>query len=268
MLREGGRAWARYIVAARRDGGAQTVSAQAVLEQELGLLAYEAQDRATAEISVWQARGYRLLTIKDSDYPENLRVIANRPPLLFVVGELDGDDRRSVSVIGTRNPTDSARVLAAEVAAGLSDAGFTVFSGLAKGVDTYVHTAVLERSGRTVAVIGTGLDHAFPAENLTLQRQIASRGAVISQFWPESEGSRHSFPARNAVMSGLTLGSVIVEASPTSGTRIQARHALEQGRKLVLMERLLALEWAAELVGQPGVTVAATADDVLAALRQ
>jgi DNA processing protein len=242
--------------------------AQAVLDQELGLLAYGAVNEAAAEIAAWQARGYRLISILDVDYPDNLRSVENRPPLLFVAGELSASDRQSVSVVGTRTPTANGRRIAAAVAERLSAAGYSVFSGLASGVDASAHTAALDRGGRTVAVIGTGLDHAYPRENAPLQQRIAGSGAVVSQFWPEAGPTRQSFPTRNALMSGLTLGTVIVEASPTSGTRVQARHALAQGRKLILMARVLAQDWAQELVEKPGVTVAETADDVLATLRR
>jgi DNA processing protein len=267
LLRANGRPWASYIVAARRARGAHPGLAQAVLDQELGLLAYGAVDEAAVEVAAWQARGYRLISMLDADYPDNLRSIENRPPLLFVAGELNASDKQSVSVVGTRAPTDAGRRLAAVVAERLSAGGYSVFSGLAAGIDACAHTAVLDRGGRTVAVIGTGLDHAYPRENAPLQQRIARDSAVISQFWPEAGPTRQSFPARNAVMSGLTVGSVIVEASPTSGTRVQARHALTQGRKLILMARVLAEDWAQELVEKPGVTVAHTADDVLAALR-
>ncbi len=267
LLRAGGRAWASYIVAARRAGGAQAGLAQAVLDQQLGLLAYGAVNEAAAEVAAWQARGYKLLSMLDVDYPDNLRSIENRPPLLFIAGELNVSDRQSVSVVGTRVPSDAGRRVAAAVAEQLSAAGYSVFSGLAAGIDACVHTAVLDRGGRTVAVIGTGLDKAYPHENAPLQQRIARHSAVVSQFWPEAGPTRQSFPTRNALMSGLTLGSVIVEASPTSGTRVQARHALAQGRKLILMAHVLAEDWARELMQKPGVTVAQTADDVLAALR-
>lgn len=268
LLRAGGRPWASYIVAARRTGGAHAGLAQAVLDQELGLLAYGAVNEAAGEVAGWLARGYQLLSVLDADYPDNLRSIENRPPLLFVAGELRESDRQSVSVVGTRAPTDVGRRIAAAVAERLSAAGYSVFSGLAAGIDTCAHTAVLDHGGRTVAVIGTGLDRAYPRENASLQQRIARSSAVISQFWPEAGPTRQSFPARNALMSGLTVGSVIVEASPTSGTRVQARYALAQGRKLILMARVLAEDWAQELVMKPGVTVAQTADDVLAALRR
>jgi len=268
LLRAGGRSWASYVVAARSAGGAHAGLAQAVLDQELGLLAYGAINEAAAEVAGWQARGYRLVSMLDADYPDNLRSIENRPPLLFIAGELSASDSQSASVVGTRAPTDAGRRIAAAVAERLTAAGYSVFSGLAAGIDTCAHRAALERGGRTVAVIGTGLDQAYPRENAALQQQIARDGAVISQFWPEAGPTRRSFPMRNALMSGLTLASVIVEASPTSGTRVQARHALAQGRKLILISRVLVDDWAQELVKKPGVTVAESADDVLDALRR
>jgi DNA processing protein len=242
----------------------------AVLEQELGLLSYEALAAAERELEGWQARGYEVLSLSHPDYPVNLRVVENRPPLLFVAGSLDANDRRSVAVIGTRQPSARGKALAREVAQALARAGFTVFSGLAAGIDGAAHRATLEldRGGRTVAVIGTGLDRSYPAEHNDLQAEIAAAGAVVSQFWPEAEASRQSFPARNAVMSGMTLGSVIVEASEHSGTRIQARHALTQGRLVVLMQPALACEWARELVDQPGVVVAQDAADAVDAFKR
>ena len=268
LMRIGGRPWASYVVAARRASGPCAGLAKVVLDQELGLFADGAVNDAAAEVEGWQASGYRIVSILDADYPDNLRSIANRPPLLFVAGELRASDAYSVSVVGTRAPTDTGCRIAATVAERLSVTGYSVFSGLASGIDTCAHTAVLDRGGRTVAVIGTGLGHAYPPENARLQHRIANVGAVISQFWPEAGPTRHSFPMRNALMSGLTLGSVIVEASPASGTRVQARHALAQGRKLILMARVLAQDWAQELLEKPGVMVAETADDVVASLRR
>ncbi len=265
----GGRAWAGYVLAARRSG-AGSPSAQLVLERELGLLSYEALANAELDLERWRANGYQVLPLSHPEYPENLRVVEHRPPVLFVAGGLSSVDRRGVSVIGTRTPTPDGRRLAQEIAHALADTRHTVVSGLASGIDTVVHGATLERgrhdrarSARTIAVIGTGLDRVYPPENAQLQASIAAQGAVVSQFWPEAGPSRQSFPARNAVMSGITLGSVIVEASERSGTRIQARHALQQGRAVVLMEPTLECEWARELVGQPGVTVAQDAADVV-----
>ncbi len=261
------------MLSIRREGPAR-VSALAVLEQQLGLLSYGALSDAQSDLERWRASGHQVLPMFHPDYPGNLRVVENRPPLLFLDGSLEAGDERSVSVIGTRSPSAEGLDLAAELATTLALGGFTVVSGLASGIDARVHLNVLElaaqrggqpgrRAPRTLAVIGTGLEHAYPAAHADLQRQIASAGAVVSQFWPEDGPTRQSFPARNAVMSGMTLGSVIVEASEQSGTRIQARHALSQGRPVVLMEPVMRNQWARELATAPGVWVA---DDAAAAL--
>lgn len=283
LLRAGGRAWTRYVIAVREAGG-RSVPPVAVLERELGLLSYEALARAEQELAQWQTKGYSVLSTASAGYPENLRVIENRPPLLFVAGRLERADRRSVAVIGTRDPSEEGRACARDVAVSLASSGFVVASGLAAGIDAESHRAVLAQSAlapssvpivpaaptpsgaspaassrhpaRTIAVIGTGLDHVYPPHHAALQREIAEHGAVISQFWPEAEPTRRSFPARNAVMSGMTLGSVIVEASEHSGTRVQARHALAQARVVVLMPLALRSSWARDLAERPGVLVA------------
>ena len=268
LLREGGRAWTNYVLMARRQG-TERVSALAILEQELGLLSYEALAKAQQDIQGWQGRGYQLLALSDPAYPANLRVVENRPPLLFVAGELTPADRRAVAVIGTRRPTEAGRALAQQIAEALALAGFTVVSGLAAGIDAEAHRATLQlqseraRGARTLAVLGTGLGQVYPPEHVGLQAQIAEQGALVSQFWPDAPPTRNSFPARNATMSGMTLGSVIVEASEHSGTRIQARHALAQGRVVVLMPPALRSKWATDLAEQPGVVVAQDASDVV-----
>jgi DNA processing protein len=216
-----------------------------------------------------------VLTLSHPEYPENLRVVENRPPLLFVAGSLSPGDGQAVSVIGTRQPSDSGRALARDVAQALGRSGFVVVSGLAAGIDAEAHRAVLElrggdraRGARTIAVLGTGLGRAYPPEHAALQASISRECAVISQFWPEAPPSRQSFPARNAVMSGMTLGSVIVEASEHSGTRIQARQALAQGRIVVLMPPALESAWARDLVERSGVVVAQDGADVVGVFRR
>jgi DNA processing protein len=195
-----------------------------------------------------------------------LRAVDEAPPLLFTAGGLCGSDDRAVAVVGTREPSHRGRALAAELTRTLSASGYTVVSGLAAGIDTVVHQSALETGGRTIAVIGNGLEHAYPAQNAKLQRRIAAEGAIVSQFLPPARPSRRSFPLRNAVMSGLTLATVIVEASATSGTRVQARLALSQRRAVLLMPELLVNPWARDLVGRPGVQVLDGAATVITAL--
>jgi DNA processing protein len=227
-----------------------------------------ALDGAAAELAAWRADGIELITVLDPRYPQNLRGVHDRPPLLFVSGELVPADARALAVVGSRAPTGGGVSIARCFAGELVEAGYTVVSGLAAGIDTAAHTAALAASGRTVAVVGTGLRNCYPPQNAGLARRIAEEGAVVSQFWPDSPATRRSFPMRNAVMSGITLGTVIVEASHTSGTRVQARLALAQGRPVFIHSGLLSQPWARELATRPGTHTVATADDVLAVVER
>ncbi len=261
LLRDAGKAWRHRVTRAGEPGGAR-----AALEAEHGLLAGEQLVCARAEIAAWRGRGIDVVSPTDDRYPENLRNVAERPPLLFIAGALVAADRRSIAVIGSREATPRGVAATQAIAGQLVQDGFVVVSGLASGIDTAAHTAALSSGGRTVAVVGTGLDRCYPAQNAGLQRQIARRCAVVSQFWPESAPSRSSFPMRNAVMSGLTLGTVIVEASRTSGARIQARLALAQGRPLILLETLLDQQWARQLAARAGVQVISSTAELTTAL--
>jgi DNA processing protein len=268
LLRTGTRPWQQYADLVEDAG-----SAIAVLEQERGaqgrLFETDHQAAAATEIERWQHDGIRLLTVLDAEYPDNLKTVHDRPPLIFVKGTLRPDDARSVAVVGARDAGDEAKQYAAAIAHHLSAAGYTVVSGLARGIDTAAHTAALKATGRTIAVIGTGLKRAYPPENEALQRRISREGAVVSQFWPEAPPSRRTFPMRNAVMSGLSLASVIVEASHTSGSRMQARLALEHGRPVFLPTTLVEQqEWARSLATRPGAHVFQTPDQITSAVER
>jgi DNA processing protein len=275
LLRDGRRPWPVYSELVEETG-----SAVKVLEQELEpeqrpetLFVREpslqkvdisaALDGAAADLAEWNARHIELVSVLDRRYPENLRAVYDHPPLLFVAGQLQPEDARSVAVVGSRKASEagisSARTLADE----LAEAGYVVISGLAAGIDTAAHTAMLEAGGRTLAVVGTGLYHCYPADNAALARRIADRCALVSQFWPDAPPTRRSFPMRNAVMSGMTLGTVIVEATHTSGTRVQARLALAQGRPVFIYSTLLRQPWARELARRPGVHVIERAGQVV-----
>ncbi|MFE0153221.1 DNA-processing protein DprA [Nonomuraea sp. NPDC059007] len=141
--------------------------------------------------------------------------------------------------------------------------GVTVISGLAKGIDAAVHCSALEAGGRTVAVVGTGINQFYPAENRRLQERIGHEGLVLSQFWPDAPPNRKNFPLRNAVMSGYAAATVVVEASWRSGACVQARLALEHGRPVILLDRLLEHEWAREFAKKPGVHVVSSMSELL-----
>jgi DNA processing protein len=144
-----------------------------------------------------------------------------------------------------------------------------VIAGLVRGIDTVAHRATLDAGGRTVAVIGTGIGQVYPAENRGLQQEIAARGLVLSQFWPDAPPQKHTFLMRNATMSGYGLATVVVEAGQTSGAQAQARMAVEHGRQVILTDRVVAgNEWAQQLIGRPGVHVAGSVAAVLVIVEQ
>jgi DNA processing protein len=214
--------------------------------------------------------GARLVTVLDKDYPENLRLIVNLPPFLYVLGELRPEDVRSVAVVGTRGASPEGRSTADRMARLLTEQGVTVVSGMARGIDTVAHEAALDLGGRTLAVMGTGILQRYPKENADLADRIQANGALISQFWPSSPPGRHSFPIRNVVTSGISQGTVVIEASSTSGAKMQARLAIEHGKRVFLLESLVTdQKWAQDYVKKYGrlVTVVREVDDVLSRLR-
>jgi DNA processing protein len=258
LLGYGKRPWQEYAHVVEEVG-----AASAVLEDELGLLAGEAVEHAAAQIASWHDQGIRLETILDSGYPANLRAVHDRPPVIFVDGELNpGRDQRAVAVVGARQATPAGIGAAKSIAAHLVDRGYVVISGLAAGIDTAAHSAALASGGRTIAVIGTGVRRTYPPQSARLQQRIARECAVVSQFWPEAPPSKRTFPLRNGVISGLSLASVIVEASHTSGSRIQARLALGHGRPVLLVRSLLQQQWARELARKPGVHVVKSPEEI------
>lgn len=211
--------------------------------------------------------GVRLTTVLEDDYPINLRTVFNLPPFLFYRGSLRYEDARSVAVVGTREASVEGLSRARELVTALARLNIVVLSGLAKGIDTAAHRATLDVGGRTIAVMGTGTNTVYPAENAELADQIAATGAVVSQFWPDTPPRRDTFPRRNVVTSGMSQGTVVVEASATSGARMQARLAREHGRRVFLMEHLvLHASWARGFVDR-GAIVVRSVDDIVERLQ-
>jgi DNA processing protein len=216
----------------------------------------DALEAAAQEILRWAGHGWMLTTILDDDYPARLREIHQAPPVLFSSGALMPHDP-AVSVVGSRKASDRGLAMAAGVARELVARGVTVVAGLARGIDTMAHRTALAHGGRTVAVIATGISRVYPPENHDLHEEIASRGLLLSQFWPEAPPQKHTFLMRNATMSGYGLATVVVEAGEKSGARVQARLAVEHGRPVILTELVVDRnDWAKALVGRPGVHVA------------
>jgi DNA processing protein len=275
LLRRGGRIWHQYAdlvesrgsaieILAGGDPGGGDEPAGTLFEMDPAPPADEPDlDAIMAEIRGWQAQGIQVLSVLDEAYPPNLRTIHNRPPLLFVRGALTDGDVRSIAIVGTRRATDKGLAAATSIAGDLGEHGFTVVSGLAEGVDSAAHQAALDHGRRTIAVVGTGIRRTYPAKNAELQREIACAGAVVSQFWPDAPPTRTSFPMRNIVMSGLSQATVVIEASHTSGAKMQARFALEHGRPVFLLASLLEHEWARDYAERPGAHVIENAADVV-----
>lgn len=271
LLRRGDRAWHHYAEIVEARGSALAVLEEGAPDDLDAPKLFPTTDREdvdleaiVAEIASWRSDGISVLSVLDERYPQNLRSIHDRPPLLFVHGTVTDADEQSVAVVGTRRASDAGIGHAREVAGGLVDAGYTVISGLAAGIDTAAHLGALDRGGRTVAVIGTGLRHAYPAANAPLQQRIVAKAAVVSQFWPEAPPSKRTFPMRNVVMSGLARATVVIEASHTSGARMQARFALQHGRPVFLLASLLEHDWAREHAQRPGTYVVEDAGQIVA----
>lgn len=174
--------------------------------------------------------GATVVTPADNDYPKSLAQIHDPPLALYVLGKLTAPDQRAIGVVGSRHTTMYGRETAESLAYQLAHAGFTVVSGLARGIDTAAHRGALKAKGRTIAVLGGGIDCIYPPENKPLAEEIAEKGAVLSEFPLGRKPDKTTFPIRNRIISGLSMGVVVVEAGLASGALITANQALEQGR--------------------------------------
>jgi DNA processing protein len=178
------------------------------------------------------APGRRLLTLESPAYPQRLRDIPDPPAWLYAEGDIDLAAMPSLAIVGSRNPTRGGEATAREFAAYVAGHGLAIVSGLAAGIDAAAHRGALDAGGATVAVLGTAIDTAYPSGNRALQRQIAADGLVLSEYPPGSPSQAGQFPARNRIISGLSLGTLVVEATRRSGSLITARLAGEQGRSV------------------------------------
>ena len=185
---------------------------------------------AAAEIKEAEKLGARIISFADAEYPEALKSIHDPPLALYVCGELDSKDKHAVAIVGTRRATHYGISVADRLGYQLAKVGFAVISGLARGIDTAAHKGALKGGGRTLAVLGSALDKLYPPENEELAEAIAKQGAVISEYPLGREPDRTTFPYRNRVVSGLSMGVVVVEAGLGSGALHTSDQALEQGR--------------------------------------
>ncbi|MEZ0395633.1 MAG: DNA-processing protein DprA [Anaerolineales bacterium] len=179
-----------------------------------------------------EKQGIAVLTWEEDAYPARLREIDQPPPVLYVRGELTDEDAWAVAIVGTRRVTAYGRQVTEELASFLAENGVTVISGLARGVDAIAHQAALRAGGRTVAVLGCGVDRVYPPEHAALAEKIIRAGALVSDYAPGTPPEASNFPPRNRIISGLALATVVVEAGETSGALITAQFAADQGREV------------------------------------
>lgn len=184
----------------------------------------------SAELAAIEKGRFSVVTLDDPAYPAPLKQIYDPPPVLYVKGALKAEDRHAIAVVGARRCSHYGAMTAERLAAQIAGVGLTVVSGMARGIDTAAHRGALKGGGRTIAVLGSGLARIYPAENARLAGEIAASGAVISEFPLRMGPQKTNFPLRNRVISGLSLGVVVVEAARKSGSLITAAQALDQGR--------------------------------------
>jgi len=184
------------------------------------------------ELRLCREQNVGVLTIDDESYPKTLREIHNPPSVLFVRGAWQPSDALAIAIVGTRHATSYGVRQAERLAIGLANAGLTIISGLARGIDAAAHRGALAAGGRTIAVLGSGVLNVYPPEHADLAEQVITHGALISEAPPRSQPHSGLFPQRNRLITGLSLGVIVVEAAQRSGALISAEHAMEQGREV------------------------------------
>jgi DNA processing protein len=248
----------------RDDKTKGLLSARAVSDLESGA----AREEARVQCRRAEAKGLGVVALGEADYPERLAEIYDPPPVLFVRGRLSpGEGARAVAIVGSRAATPTGLAFARALARDLAEAGLTIVSGLARGIDTAAHQGALEGGGRTVAVLGSGLERLYPAENAPLAEEIvASGGALVSEFGLDTGPWKVNFPRRNRVIAGWGRGVVVVEATLKSGALITARLANDEGREVMAVPGHPTVAAAAgtnRLLRKGEAAVVRDADDVL-----
>ncbi|MEW6003255.1 MAG: DNA-processing protein DprA [Nitrospirota bacterium] len=184
------------------------------------------------QIEILEKKQIRVVSLHEPSYPEMLRDIEDSPAVLYMKGNILPRDRYAIAIVGSRKPTHYGISVTENISEELASMGFTIVSGLARGIDALSHRSALRAGGRTIAVVGSGLDVPYPPENKGLMDKIENSGCLISEFPPGTPPERENFPRRNRLISGLSLGVLVIEATSDSGSLITAAHALEQNREV------------------------------------
>jgi DNA processing protein len=196
------------------------------------ILTYDWKEVVDLELSRIEKERVKVITLTDELYPANLKRIYDPPPFLYMKGDIKKEDDSAIAIVGSRKATPYGRMMAERLGKDLASHGVTVVSGMARGIDTFSHQGALSVGGRTVAVLGCGIDIVYPPENKRLMDKIIESGAVITEFPFSTPPDGVNFPSRNRIISGLSLGVVIIEATSDSGSLITASAALDQGREV------------------------------------
>jgi len=225
-------------------------------------------DAVTQQQKVTQAEAF-VIPITDSRYPLRLKEIFDPPPVLFARGRVDLMEELTLGIVGTRRPTPYGTTVAARLAKDLAGAGLTIASGMARGIDTAAHRAVLEAAGNTIAVFGCGVDEVYPAENRKLAEQIARSGLIISEFPMATPPYPQNFPIRNRIIAGMSLGVLVVEGGEYSGSSITAKLAVEQNREVFAVPGNITskMSWGPNLLIKQGAKLVQEWNDVVVELR-
>ncbi len=189
-------------------------------------------DVVEKQLKVIEKKGIKVVVYQDPGYPPVLKEIDGAPIVLYMKGDYNPEDRYAIAVVGSRKHTSYGESVTHRISSELASCGFTIVSGMARGVDTLSHMAALSSGGRTIAVLGSGLDVCYPSENRPLVERVAASGCAISEFPPGTMPNRENFPRRNRLISGLSLGVLVVEATLESGSLITANYALEQNKEV------------------------------------
>jgi DNA processing protein len=238
--------------------GIQTVSAQSIGTGQSMELAHDEMGRVAAA-------GVAVVCLDDASYPDQLKQIYDPPLVLYVRGNVDAITQPGIAVVGTRHPTPYGLGMAERLACDLAARGLVIFSGLARGVDAAAHRGAINAKGKTVAVFGTGVDIIYPKENTRITEQmLATGGALISEFPMNTFAAPQNFPIRNRIISGISIGVLVVEAAEYSGTRITSRCALEQNREVFAVPGNVTNKnsWGPNTLIKQGAKLTATWEDV------
>jgi DNA processing protein len=225
-------------------------------------------DDAADQQRLMREHGVSLITFHDVRYPALLKSIYDPPLALFVRGKVELLSTAMLAVVGTRSPTAYGVAAAARISADLASSGLTIVSGMARGIDTAAHKAALEAGGGTAAIFGSGIDHIYPAENRALSERIAANGLLISEFPMGTAGQPQNFPRRNRIVSGISVGVLVVEGAQYSGSAITARLGMDQGREVFAIPGPITsrMSWGPNLLIKQGAKLVQDAEDVLAEL--